>query len=290
MSQTYTTVVADAAHSIAFEVTPVAQTGTSPGDPVSSSIFIPNSAPIASAVSISGMPIFNSLLTGHYTYSDLESDAQGASTFRWLRNGMAIGGATAATYTAAAGDVGQSLTFEVTPIASAGNLIGAPVTSLPVTIGKADQTIAFNALTNKNLGDADFSVSATASSGLAVGFAASGSCTLNSNTVHLTGIGSCTITASQGGDANYNAAPDVPQTFTIAAALATHLVVSAPAVATSGTSFSITITALDQSNQTATGYSGTVHFTSDDGQASLPSNSSFINGVGVFNATLVGIR
>jgi chitinase len=34
--------------------------------------------------------------------------------------------------------------------------------------------------------------------------------------VHLTGAGSCTITASQGGDANYNAAPDVEQAFAIA--------------------------------------------------------------------------
>jgi predicted outer membrane repeat protein len=287
VAQTYTTVAADADTSIAFEVTPVAQTGTNPGDPVSSSIFVPNSAPIASAVSIAGVATFNSLLTGQYTYSDLESDAQGASAFRWLRNGVVIDAATASSYTVAAADIGQSLTFEVTPIASAGSLIGAPVTSLPVTIGKADQTITFNALANKNLGDADFAVSATASSGLAVSFVASGSCTLNSNTVHLTGIGSCTITASQSGDANYNSAPDVSRTFSITAALATHLVVSAPALATSGTSFSITVTALDQSNQTVTGYSGAVHFTSDDGQAVLPSDSSLTNGVGVFNATLV---
>jgi predicted outer membrane repeat protein len=287
VAQTYTTVAADADTSIAFEVTPIAQTGTNPGDPVSSSIFVPNSAPIASAVSITGVPTFNSPLTGQYTYSDLESDAQGASAFRWLRNGVAIDAATATTYTVAIADIGQSLTFEVTPIASAGSLIGAPVTSLPVTIGKADQTIVFNALANKNSGDADFVVSATASSGLAVGFAASGSCTLTSNTVHLTGMGSCTITASQSGDANYNAAPDVSQTFTITAALATHLLVSAPSLATSGTSFSITVTALDQSNQTAIGYSGPVHFTSDDGLAVLPTDAALINGVGVFNATLV---
>ena len=34
--------------------------------------------------------------------------------------------------------------------------------------------------------------------------------------VHLTGVGSCTITASQPGDATYNAAPDVLRTFSIA--------------------------------------------------------------------------
>jgi chitinase len=36
--------------------------------------------------------------------------------------------------------------------------------------------------------------------------------------VHLTGAGSCTVTASQPGDANYDVAPDVSRTFSIARA------------------------------------------------------------------------
>src|SRR5207237_6384139 len=85
-------------------------------------------------------------------------------------------------------------------------------------VAKANQTITFNALANKTFGDADFNVSATASSGLSVSFTATGNCTIAGNTVHLTGAGSCTITASQGGNANFNAATDVPQTFNIAKA------------------------------------------------------------------------
>jgi hypothetical protein len=80
---------------------------------------------------------------------------------------------------------------------------------------KTAQTITFGVLPNKTFGDADFAVSAVASSGLAVSFAASGSCTVSGNTVHLTGAGSCTLTASQPGDANFNAAADVAQTFAI---------------------------------------------------------------------------
>src|SRR5207249_9820983 len=38
------------------------------------------------------------------------------------------------------------------------------------------------------------------------------------STVHIAGAGSCTITASQAGDNNYNASPNVPQSFTIAKA------------------------------------------------------------------------
>jgi hypothetical protein len=42
--------------------------------------------------------------------------------------------------------------------------------------------------------------------------------------VHITGAGSCTITASQAGDGNYNAAQDVPQSFTINKAASTTTV------------------------------------------------------------------
>src|SRR5207302_213223 len=86
------------------------------------------------------------------------------------------------------------------------------------SIAKANQTITFGALANKTFGNADFNVSATASSGLPVGFAATGNCTIAGNTVHITGAGSCTITASQPGNANFNAATDVPQSFNIAKA------------------------------------------------------------------------
>ena len=82
---------------------------------------------------------------------------------------------------------------------------------------EASQTISFAALGDKVFGDADFTVSATASSGLMVGFTASGSCAVSGSTVHLTGVGSCTITASQAGDSNYDPATPVSQTFGICA-------------------------------------------------------------------------
>ncbi len=82
-------------------------------------------------------------------------------------------------------------------------------------IAKADQTITFAVLPDKVYGDIPFNITATASSGLTVTFAAAGNCTIAGNTVTITGAGSCTITASQPGDNNYNAAPDVARTFTI---------------------------------------------------------------------------
>ncbi len=71
-----------------------------------------------------------------------------------------------------------------------------------------------------------------------------------------------------------------------ASTAATHFSVTAPANATSGTAFNVTVTALTATNATATGYTGTVHFTSSDGAAVLPANSTLTNGVGTFQATL----
>lgn len=68
--------------------------------------------------------------------------------------------------------------------------------------------------------------------------------------------------------------------------IGTHFQVSAPGSATAGSPVSITITALDAGNNIATGYTGTVHFTSSDGQAVLPANSTLTNGAGTFPVTL----
>ena len=79
-----------------------------------------------------------------------------------------------------------------------------------------NQTISFGPLARKTYGDPDFTVTATASSGLEVSFAARGTCTVTDATVHLSGAGSCSITASQPGNEYYNATPDVSQTFAVA--------------------------------------------------------------------------
>ena len=94
--------------------------------------------------------------------------------------------------------------------ASAGNFV----------ISTANQTITFGALANHTLGDADFSVSASASSGLTVAFTSqtTGVCTVSTAAVHLVSTGTCTIRASQAGNSNYNAATNVDQSFTISPA------------------------------------------------------------------------
>ena len=82
---------------------------------------------------------------------------------------------------------------------------------------KADQTITFGALAAKTVGDAAFALGATASSNLGVSYTSSNSAvaTVSGSTVTIVGAGSTTITASQAGNANYNAATPVGQTLTV---------------------------------------------------------------------------
>ena len=133
----------------------------------------------------------------------------------------------AVTFTASGNCTVTGSTVHITGVGSctitakqAGDTNYNPAPDLPqiFSIVKANQTITFGALGNKTFGDADFGVSATATSSLAVTFTASGNCTVNGSTVHIAGVGSCTITAKQAGDTNYNPAPDVPQSFNVAQA------------------------------------------------------------------------
>jgi uncharacterized delta-60 repeat protein len=86
---------------------------------------------------------------------------------------------------------------------------------------KGDQTITFGAISTKTFGDADFALNAMASSALPVTYSANGQCAVMGNVVHLTSAGSCTITASQAGDTDYNPATPVSQSFKINKGLAT---------------------------------------------------------------------
>lgn len=56
---------------------------------------------------------------------------------------------------------------------------------------------------------------------------------------------------------------------------AASLSIGAPATAVAGETVSITVTAEDSDGDTATGYRGTVHFTSSDGAAVLPADTAF---------------
>jgi hypothetical protein len=76
--------------------------------------------------------------------------------------------------------------------------------------------------------------------------------------------------------------------LTVIPAQATRLVLGGfPTSVMAGSSGNFTVTAYDAYGNVATAYSGTVHFTSSDGQASLPADATLSNGTGTFSATLL---
>lgn len=131
-----------------------------------------------------------------------------------------------------------TVVIQATQIGNANYAAATPVTQ-SFNVVNGSQTITFNALPGKTFGDPDFSVTATASSGLPVTFTAAGNCTVTGSTVSLTGAGSCTITAAQGGNGFYNAAPSVPQSFPIAKAAAS-IVLSSQTVTYDGSPQALT--------------------------------------------------
>jgi probable HAF family extracellular repeat protein len=104
--------------------------------------------------------------------------------------------------------------------------------------------------------------------------------------------GNHNLTASYTGDANFTGSAissASPVTLTVNPPLATHFTVSGPTSVIAGSAFAFTVTALDQFNNTAKSYTGTVQFTSTDSQAVLPGIYTFTaadNGTHSFSATL----
>ncbi|MFY0687210.1 MAG: Ig-like domain-containing protein [Cyclobacteriaceae bacterium] len=87
------------------------------------------------------------------------------------------------------------------------------------TVDKADQTITFEALSDKAYGDDEFVLSATSSSDLDVSFSiVSGNATVSGDTLTITGAGTVNVAADQSGDDHYNAAEQVSQSFEVAKA------------------------------------------------------------------------
>ena len=72
----------------------------------------------------------------------------------------------------------------------------------------------------------------------------------------------------------------------VLAAAANHFSISAPATAITGSSFKVTVTALDQYGNKAASYSGTVHISSSDSAATLPASATVTAGIGIFTTIL----
>lgn len=148
-----------------------------------------------------------------------------------------------------------------------------------LTIDKGDQTITFTGLASKKFGDADFMLSGTASSGLTVAYQSSDPtiASINGNTVSIHKAGSVNITASQAGDANYNAATGVTQSLVIAKSNQTITFNALGPVAQDAAPFVLTASA---SSNLAVTYSS-----DNTAVATIQGNTVTITGLGSVNIT-----
>ena len=127
----------------------------------------------------------------------------------------------------------------------------APQVQQSFTVAKGDQTLSITstAPTDAAVGGATYTATATATSGLAVAFtidaSAAAVCSIAGATVSFTGVGTCVINANQAGDANYNAAPQVQQTFAVVKGDQTISFTSTapPSATVGGASYSVAATA-----------------------------------------------
>ncbi len=100
-----------------------------------------NTPPQVSNVTITGTIDVGKTLSLTYTYSDIENDAEGATTFQWYRatsstgaGATAISGATAQSYTLTSAVAGYYIGVRVTPIASTGITTGNAITTYNSTV------------------------------------------------------------------------------------------------------------------------------------------------------------
>ena len=132
------------------------------------------------------------------------------------------------------------------------NYSPAPQAQQSFPVGTGSQTITFTstAPVGATVGGATYTATATATSGLPVTLtidpSASAVCSISGSTVSFIGIGTCVIDANQAGDANYNAAPQVQQSFPVGKGSQTITFTStAPVGATvGGATYTVTATAI----------------------------------------------
>lgn len=145
-----------------------------------------------------------------------------SSLFEWAGAATASGtvsfnGSGLVTVTGVAPGTSSTLTISNTRIGYAPGT--NTVSGNSSTIAPASQTITFDALSNKTYGDPSLNLSASTSSGLPITYVALSeldACAVSGNTVTITGAGTCSITASQVGNGNYNVAESVTKSFLIA--------------------------------------------------------------------------
>ena len=198
---------------------------------------------------------------GSYTYS---GSPQGATAYTINPTGhtgtatWSYVGTGSTTYPASAALPTDAGTYTATVSLDAdSNFNAASSSATAFTIAKADQTITFTLTSPVARSAGTVNLTGTSNSGLTVNFASSDTevATVSGSTLTLIKGGTITVTASQAGNNNYNAATDVSQSLTITddstpPTLAMLRVVSAAAYNSGTDSTSVTVEFTGEPNKT----------------------------------------
>ncbi|MEI8273739.1 MAG: alpha/beta hydrolase [Paludibacter sp.] len=163
-------------------------------------------------------------------------DASGTPVISTLAGTIACISA-ATEYSASITGLSESTSYDVYFVAedNVPTLQATPIL-LNISFGsssKLNQVITFPSIPNGTVGDQDFNPGAAASSDLVISLVSSNTAvaTIVGGNIHIVGIGNTTITASQAGDAIYNAAVSASQPFTVVAASKQNQTITFPALA-----------------------------------------------------------
>jgi hypothetical protein len=180
-----------------------------------------NGANVKQSISLSGTTLAPQTITfatppdqNYGTLYTLSATASSGLTVSFASNTTAVCtvSGTTVTFVSAAADCFIEAT-------QAGNSVysAAPTITRGFYVYREAQSITFAAPPNKTYGAAPFTLSATASSDLAVSFASTTLpvCTVSGTSVTLVSGGTCTIKATQAGNGIFGAAPVITQSFTI---------------------------------------------------------------------------
>lgn len=182
-------------------------------------IYVQNLQPPVLSCSTALTAVYGSPVTVPVTVSDPQADA--------LSLVWSVDGVSASTQSVAASNTTTAVSYQPTFTTVGAHSVSVKATdtdnqsascSTTITVNPAPQTISFTGPTSATYGTPDIALTGSASSGLPVSYTATGACTIVAGAIHITGAGSCSVTASQAGNSNYSAATSVIDTFTVAQA------------------------------------------------------------------------
>ncbi len=209
-----------------FIYAPAAGTVLAPGNQPLSVSFTPTDATDYTTAS-AGVTLNVTMASQTITFTGLPASATYGSAGPYTLVAMAssslpvsysIAGPASITGTTLTITGAGTVTVTASQAGNANYSAAAPVT-LNIIVNKAGQTITFNAIPTQTVGT-PLTLAATASSSLAVSYASTTSsiCTVSGSVVSMLAPGTCSIVASQVGNANFAAATSVTQSFSVQAA------------------------------------------------------------------------